>query len=367
MKILIIGNNISKPYLGPSAVLNNTLKGFYKIDKKLEKYGIKLTFMSINENVDKLLSENIKIVGVKRYRYPFVTVTYEIQSLLFSPKEKFNAVHSHILYEIFPWIIKFPTFFTLHGIFWEEKKYINNKFLSEYSNLVNTLRLTFYSSHIAALVAISPYVIEELEAMGFDIKKAVVIENPVSDEFFEIEKEQDDMILYPAALNARKNQLGFLKAFASVKNELKGYKLVFTGSGDSGYYATLRHFAEKHGLNAAFLGKVPYKEMVRLYSRASFVALTSFQETLPMAVLESLASGTPVLASRVGGLPYVIEDNINGLLVNPFNHREIAEKIIALTDKSLREKLAANAKRTAEKYRSDVVAKKLLELYLSCG
>ncbi|XRH76163.1 MAG: glycosyltransferase family 4 protein [Candidatus Methanosuratincola verstraetei] len=351
--------------MGPSAVLNNTLKGFYKIDKKLEKYGIKLTFMSINENVDKLLSENIKIVGVKRYRYPFVTVTYEIQSLLFSPKEKFNAVHSHILYEIFPWIIKFPTFFTLHGIFWEEKKYINNKFLSEYSNLVNTLRLTFYSSHIAALVAISPYVIEELEAMGFDIKKAVVIENPVSDEFFEIEKEQDDMILYPAALKAIKNQLGFLKAFASVKNELKGYKLVFAGSGDSGYYATLRHFAEKHGLNAAFLGKVPYKEMVRLYSRASFVALTSFQETLPMAALESLASGTPVLASRVGGLPYVIEDNINGLLVNPFNHREIAEKIIALTDKSLREKLAANAKRTAEKYRSDVVAKKLLELYLT--
>ena len=365
MKILIIGNNISKPYLGPSAVLNNTLKGFYKIDKKLEKYGVKITFLSLNDNINKKFSKYIRVISYRTY--PPITFTGELQAVVNKPKETFDIVHAHGIYDLFPYVFSnTPTIFTLHGIFWKEI-FFKSKLYSKLYLKLGELRLRFYYPKITRFVAISPYVIEELEAMGFDIKKAVVIENPVSDEFFEIEKEQDDMILYPAALKAIKNQLGFLKAFASVKNELKGYKLVFAGSGDSGYYATLRHFAEKHGLNAAFLGKVPYKEMVRLYSRASFVALTSFQETLPMAVLESLASGTPVLASRVGGLPYVIEDNINGLLVNPFNHREIAEKIIALTDKSLREKLAANAKRTAEKYRSDVVAKKLLELYLSCG
>lgn len=49
MKILIIALNISKPYLGPSAVAYNTLRGFLKIDEELKGNGVEITFLSIND------------------------------------------------------------------------------------------------------------------------------------------------------------------------------------------------------------------------------------------------------------------------------------------------------------------------------
>ena len=93
-------------------------------------------------------------------------------------------------------------------------------------------RLRAYHKKFTKFVAISPYVLEELNSKGFDTSKAVVIENPVSEEFFNVEKREEPVILYPATLIPRKNQLGFLRAASTIKEELRDYKIIFTASGD---------------------------------------------------------------------------------------------------------------------------------------
>lgn len=364
MKIQVIVPNISNPYLGPSAVAYNILRGFIKIQELLEKNDVKLSFLSINDCVSRKLTPNIKITG--SLRYPPATITGELQALINETNEKPDVVHSHLLYEIFPFLFRTKTVFTLHGVFWKEFHFKNNLYNKMYCLLAEA-RLKLIYPRLTKFIAISPYVVQEISSKNFDITKAVVIENPVADDFFDVSKKDDNMILYPAAMVPRKNQLRFLGAVSVLKKELQDYKIVFTGSGDRSYFEELKHYIYARELkNIEFLGKVPYYQMLELYSRASMVVLTSLQETLPMACLESLATGTPVIASRVGGIPYIIKNGINGLLVNPWDTKDIAQSIQILTDKNTRKKLGENAKKDAERFRSETIARKHLELYLSC-
>jgi len=204
MRILIIAPNISRPYLGPAAVVHNTLKGFIKINKELEREDIEITFLSINDKIkSKKLTDNINIIRTKRF--PPVTFTGEIQALFASRKlEKPDLVHSHDLYEIFPWILKkIPTIFTLHGIVWKEKMFTKSLYAKLWYYLYEK-RLRAYHKKFTKFVAISPYVLEELKTKGLNTSKAVVIENPVSEEFFNVEKREEPVILYPATLIPRK-------------------------------------------------------------------------------------------------------------------------------------------------------------------
>lgn len=364
MKVLIIVTNISNPYLGPSTVGYNIQKGFEKIGALLEKENVEIRFLSINDHFSRRVSKNIEITHTARY--PPVTFTGEIQALLNKPRERFDVVHCHTIYEIFPFLFDTKTIFTLHGIFWKEFHFKNSLYSRMYCLLAKT-RLGLVFPKLTKLITVSPYVVQELTSKKFDTSKAVVIENPVSDGFFNVKKRDDNMILYPAALIPRKNQLRFLEAVSTIEKELKDYRIVFTGSGDPDYAAMLKRFVHKHSLtNVEFLGRVPYSQMLDLYSRASMVAQTSLEETSSMVCIEALATGTPVLASKVGGIPYTVKDGADGLLVNPLDVREIARNILVLTDKRLREKLGANAKRNAERFRSERIARKHLELYLSC-
>lgn len=366
MKILIVAPSIYKPYLGPSSVAHNILKGFIKINDKLMEKNIKMTFLSLNEDIKLTVSENIDILG--KPFFPPVTFTGEFQALIrrLFLKEKFDLVHSHDIFHLLPFqLFKTPIIFTLHGIYWRERK-LKEKFYSKICSILGEFRFQIYYPYLTRFVAISPYVLDEMKPRGFDTSKAVVIGNPVSDEFFNVKKRDENIILYPATLILRKNQHGFLKAVSKIKKELNDYKIVFTASGDIDYISNLNRFAKSNNLNVEFLGKVPYKKMLELYSKASIVALTSFQETLPMSVLEAMASGTPVLASNVGGLKYLIKDNENGLLVNPYNTDIIAEKILILIqDENLRKKMGQNSKRSVEEFRCEHIAERHLNIYLS--
>jgi len=79
--------------------------------------------------------------------------------------------------------------------------------------------------------------------------------------------------------------------------------------------------------------------------------LSSLREGLPLAVLEAMAAGVPVIATDVGGVKEVVTDGEDGLLVPVGDSQALAEAIArVLGDQDLRERLIANAKRKVEAY-----------------
>lgn len=80
-------------------------------------------------------------------------------------------------------------------------------------------------------------------------------------------------------------------------------------------------------------------------------------EGMPVVILESMAMGTPVLASKISGVPDVVEDGVNGWLVKSGSGEALAEKIRELASADLTE-FSKSAAETAEKYTFTSIAKK---------
>ncbi len=92
--------------------------------------------------------------------------------------------------------------------------------------------------------------------------------------------------------------------------------------------------------------------------------LASEHEGLPLAVMEALALGVPVVATRVGGIPELVEDGTSGLLVPPGDPAALADAILAVTDPATRDRLAAGAAARGEQVGGRAAIARLDELYL---
>ncbi len=92
-----------------------------------------------------------------------------------------------------------------------------------------------------------------------------------------------------------------------------------------------------------FLGSLARDDVLTLFRAADAALLTSAWENLPHSVVEALAVGTPVVATAVGGVPEVVRDGENGLLVAPGDVDALADAIRRVSEPGLRDALAAKA------------------------
>lgn len=123
-----------------------------------------------------------------------------------------------------------------------------------------------------------------------------------------------------------------------------GVELVIAGDGPD------REALERLG-GARFLGAAPRDTVLELFRAADAAVLTSSWENFPHTVVEALAVGTPVLATRTGGVGEVVEDGVNGLVVEPNDVDAFAGAIRRyLDDDGLRLRLAAAAASSVERY-----------------
>ena len=75
------------------------------------------------------------------------------------------------------------------------------------------------------------------------------------------------------------------------------------------------------------IGSVPHQQLKFFYSAVDVFVLTSFYESLGFVLLESMACATPVVASNVGGIPTIVQDSVNGFLIDGNNAESFAEKV----------------------------------------
>ena len=172
------------------------------------------------------------------------------------------------------------------------------------------------------------------------------------------EAPQHQTVLYLGRLERAKGVFELVDAIAKLRRERPGLKLVLAGCGRD--ELALTELVSERGLGDAveLTGWVEGEDKRRLLAGATCLALPSYAEGLPLAVLEAMLSGVPVVASRVGGIPEAAREDREALLVTPGDVAELAEALgRVLDDERLAARLARAArKRALEKYHPDRVA-----------
>ncbi|MGA8710094.1 MAG: glycosyltransferase family 4 protein [Thermoplasmata archaeon] len=111
-------------------------------------------------------------------------------------------------------------------------------------------------------------------------------------------------------------------------------------------------------------GAVPRAELLREYASADLFVLPSLFDSFPVVVLEAMAAGVPVVATRVGGVPELLEEGECGLLVPPGNPGALAEALaIGLSESALRERFAREGRRRASQFDWSRIAAQFVNLF----
>jgi D-inositol-3-phosphate glycosyltransferase len=177
------------------------------------------------------------------------------------------------------------------------------------------------------------------------------------------------VVLFVGRIQRLKGVETLLRAIAQV-GDLDAQLLVVGGrrgnSHESREISRLQHLAAKLGVaqRTRFVGAVEHEDLPTYYAAADVSAMPSSYESFGLVAVESLACGTPVVATRVGGLRSIVRDGETGLLV-PWRDPELfADRLrCVLSDGALRAQLASRARESVIGYAWDRVAEEHLALY----
>jgi glycosyltransferase involved in cell wall biosynthesis len=154
-----------------------------------------------------------------------------------------------------------------------------------------------------------------------------------------------------------------LRAFKIVQQSYPEAKLTIAHVGPS--EAPLRQYAASLELsNYEFIGKVPPSQIANLYDNADIYVTTPNIDCMPGSLLECMASGIPIVATRTGGIPSIVTDEETALLVDVDDHVAAARQMIRLLrDESLVRRLTEAGRREVEKYRAAPIRDQWVNLY----
>jgi glycosyltransferase involved in cell wall biosynthesis len=166
--------------------------------------------------------------------------------------------------------------------------------------------------------------------------------------------EGDFLIASVARLEPQKNPLGLIESFAQAFGDAPHPHLLLAGDG------SLREIARECAVRRGVAGRVHFlgvrAEVAEMLAACDLFAMSSHWEGSPLAVMEAMAAGLPVVATAVGGVPELVADGETGLLVPPGEVRTFAAALASLAgDPDRRHELGAAAVRRAAAFSVDAM------------
>jgi glycosyltransferase involved in cell wall biosynthesis len=206
---------------------------------------------------------------------------------------------------------------------------------------------------VRRFIAVSGFVREKYMEAGFDPSRIVVKPN-----FARPGPRREGPGRYFLFLGRLSTEKGVATLLRAWREDLG--RLLVVGDGPEA--AQLRRLAPG---GVEFLGAVPHEEARRLVAQACAVLVPSiWYEAFPRVVVEAYASGVPVVASRIGALPEVVEDGVTGLLAEPGDPASWAAAVERLCHDRLSERLGEGAYRAwATRYTPEANLRRLEEIY----
>lgn len=328
-----------------------------------DKNNVKLIVLSAKQGThieDELENEDIDIVYLNKEIGPSINAIIKATKIA----QKFNPdiIHTHL--SSFFYLVPYAR---MYGV--KILHTVHSKPIYEAKGIRRSILNYFYKKNIGIPVAISDLIGKEVsEVYKLNLNSIEIVYNPVDIKRFSIESNQrhDDAIIFIniARFVEPKNHLELIQAFKEVNERNRNTRLLLLGDG------LLRNRIENKikELNlessVELKGNVPNVEYY--LAKSDVFVLPSAYEGLPLTILEAMASGLPIIATSVGGVPDIV--NKNGILTKPGNSEQLVHAMIELAEnKELRYKMGEISKIEVQKYDISKVTSKYEKLYKKYG
>ena len=258
--------------------------------------------------------------------------------------------------------LRYPEFFSIKQNFWHKFQ-------------INSKKRIEQSDHI---IAVSQSTKNDLiDLLGVDPKNITVAYPGVNNSLrIAVSKEKkikvrqkynlsENFILFVGTLEPRKNVVGAIKAFELVKSEVNDDNLDLVLMGRKGWLSDEIFESINKSIfkkNIKWLGFVPDEDRSTIYQNSSIVLYPSFFEGFGFPPLEAMASGVPVVTSRVASIPEVVGGS--AILVDPYSVEEIAKGVIRLIeDKNFADNLIKKGLKQSQKFDWKITAQKIYQTF----
>jgi len=264
--------------------------------------------------------------------------------------------------------LKIPCFLVTHAPFLEKK--LRNRVLNLavflYDNFIGKKIINSYNK----VIAITKWEIPFLIKIGCKKNKIIHIPNGISDEFFRLitrkKIRRTKKILFLGRIAPIKDIGTLLDAIKILKERGINVNVDLVGPIEKTYGEIIGKLIKDYNLtNVNFHGPIyDLKKKITLIDHADIFVLPSKREALPQALLEAMARGKIVIASKTLGAKELIKDGKNGLLFEISNKEQLSEKITySLKNPEKSRKIEKEARRTSEQFKWSKLIKKIEKVY----
>ncbi len=215
----------------------------------------------------------------------------------------------------------------------------------------------FFLDNIAIYAALTEFQREKLIMQGFPRDKIVVIPNMIKTDITSTQSPLGDYIGFAGRISPEKGISTLMNA-ARMCDDIS-FKL-------AGNYDKMPELVSQSPKNFEFLGHLDSSNLNRFLSLSRIIVLTSIcYEGFPMLLAEAMIHEKPVICSRIGGLPEIVEHGVNGLLFEPGNAEDLADKIRYLWDRPelCRKMGQAGREKVLREYSSEKYYERLMDCY----
>jgi len=272
--------------------------------------------------------------------------------------KNYDIIHFHedLTFPFFSYFVNKPKIFHLHGL---DVDFYKRYFLSR-----------FILNHIAdRYICLTKIMEKNLTELGVPKDKIRRLPNGVDVNIFHPSGEKkDNLALFVGRISPEKGLHVLLKSLHYLE---KSIHLVIIGppGWNHTYYEGILRLMEKENKKGkhkiTYLGSQDQANIIEWYRKASILVLPSFGEALSVVCIEALSCETPVVATNVGGVPEVVRDGENGILVPPNDVVKLAEAIqFLLNNEEVRSKFGRRGRKWVMKQFSlEAVVEKLQRFY----
>jgi len=355
----------------------------YELAKRQVKEGHEVHIFCCDSDKNKRIEikeEIIEGIHVHRLYYWFRLSlnTFIWPSLLWRFKGNFDIVHTHVsghAHILFAGLLcKLKEIKHIHTTHcpWTDtsfRPFILRPFMILNDLFFNKLSFRF----IDKVISITPWELEILYKYVKDREKIKVIPNGMdkllykkveNNQFKKKHKIKEKyLVLFFGRLNPTKGPEKLAEAAINISNKRKDIAFIWVGP-DEGKVEEVKKLIKPYK-NMKCFGPIKGKEKIaEMYQSADIYVLPSFREGLPLTLFEAMASGLPIVASPVNGIPYEMKQPENGFFSDYGDIKSLGKNILKiLDDKKLAKNISKNNIRKAQGYKWDDIYKKYMEEY----